>query len=246
VLLMLVTAAENALPSVGLVAVTMLVGYAFGSRGRAARRAERERAERAALAERARIAREMHDVVAHHMSMVAVRCETAAYRIGDLPAAGVREFAELGAEARAAMTDMQALLGVLRSTDQPADRAPQPGLAQIPELVRRAPEPVELDLPELDVPVAIGLTAYRIVQEAITNASRHAPGCKVQVRLWCEAETLGVHVRNTRGGPSQGSGSGHGLVGMRERVALHRGEFSAEPTVDDGFQVLATLPLGDK
>src|SRR5204863_6747045 len=98
---------------------------------------ELERAKRAVLEERTRIAREMHDVVAHHMSMVAVRCETAPYRITDLPDAGVREFAELAASARAAMTDMQALLGVLRSTDQPAERGPQPGLAQIPDLVRR-------------------------------------------------------------------------------------------------------------
>jgi signal transduction histidine kinase len=237
---------SHVLSTVGLLALAALVGYAFGSRGRAQRLAVQEHEEKIALAERARIAREMHDVVAHHMSMVAVRCETAPYRITDLPDAGVREFAELAASARAAMTDMQALLGVLRSTDQPAERGPQPGLAQIPDLVRRVPEQVDLDLTETDVPEAVGLTAYRIVQEAITNASMHSPGCQVRIRLGLTGNALRVQVTNTRGGPSRGGGGGHGLAGMRERVALHGGELSASSTGDGGFEVLALLPLGEK
>jgi signal transduction histidine kinase len=121
--------------------LVLLLGYTFGARGRAEQEVERERAEMGALVERARIAREMHDVVAHHMSLVVVRCETAPYRIADLPEAGVREFAELGAAAREAITDMQRLLGVLRSGDQQADRAPQPGLPQIRGLVGRRSTP---------------------------------------------------------------------------------------------------------
>jgi len=227
-----------------VLALLLTVGYAFGARGRAETEIERERAEKGALVERARIAREMHDVVAHHMSMVVVRCETAPYRITDLSEASAREFAELGAAAREAITDMQRLLGVLRGADQEADRSPQPGLAQIPALADRAGASVEL--PEFDVPESVGLTAYRVVQEALTNAARHAPGGVVSVVLRTVDGDLEVLVRNTPGGASVGGGGGHGLAGMRERVAVHGGTLSAEPTVDGGFEVRARIPLGDK
>ncbi|PRY43958.1 sensor histidine kinase [Umezawaea tangerina] len=224
--------------------LVLLVAYTFGARGRAEQVIELERAEKGALEERARIAREMHDVVAHHMSMVVVRCETAPYRIAGLPDAGVREFAELGDAARGAITDMQRLLGVLRGADQEADKAPQPGLGQIPELAERAGATV--DVPELDVPGAVGLTAYRIVQEALTNAARHAPGGAVSVVLRSADGDLEVVVRNTPGGASLGGGGGHGLAGMRERVAVHGGELAAGATGDGGFEVAARIPLGDK
>ncbi|MEO6086968.1 MAG: histidine kinase [Umezawaea sp.] len=224
--------------------LVVTLGYVFGARGRTEAAIERERAEKGALVERARIAREMHDVVAHHMSMVVVRCETAPYRITDLSEAGVREFAELGAAAREAITDMQRLLGVLRSTDQEADRAPQPGLAQIRALADRAGASVEL--PELDVPESVGLTAYRMVQEALTNAARHAPGSTVSVELRVVDGVLEVLVRNTPGGASVGGGGGHGLAGMRERVAVHGGALSAGPTDGGGFEVRARIPVGDK
>ncbi|MFD9739541.1 sensor histidine kinase [Umezawaea sp. NPDC059074] len=226
-----------------VMALVLVLGYTFGARGRAEQEIERERAEKGALVERARIAREMHDVVAHHMSMVVVRCETAPYRIADLPEAGVREFAELGEAAREAITDMQRLLGVLRSADQQADKAPQPGIAEIPALAARASAAVEVpDLP--DLPVAVGLTAYRIVQEALTNATRHAPGSSTFVVLRLADGSLEVLVRNTRGGASLGGGGGHGLAGMRERVAVHGGSVTAGPTEDGGFEVLARIPLG--
>jgi len=225
-----------------VLALVLVLGYTFGARGRAEQEIERERAEKGALVERARIAREMHDVVAHHMSMVVVRCETAPYRIADLPEAGVREFAELGAAAREAITDMQRLLGVLRSADQQADKAPQPGIADIPALAARASATVEM--PELDLPQAVGLTAYRIVQEALTNATRHAPGSGAVVVLRLADGALEVLVRNTRGGTSLGGGGGHGLAGMRERVAVHGGTVTAGPTEDGGFEVLARIPLG--
>jgi signal transduction histidine kinase len=223
--------------------LVLVVGYMFGARGRAEQEIERERAEKGALVERARIAREMHDVVAHHMSMVVVRCETAPYRIADLPEAGVREFAELGAAAREAIADMQRLLGVLRSEDQEADKAPQPGIAEIPALAERASASVEAPaLP--DLPVAVGLTAYRVVQEALTNATRHAPGSATSVVLRLADGSLEVVVRNARGGASLGGGGGHGLAGMRERVAVHGGSVTAGPTEDGGFEVLARIPLG--
>ena len=226
------------LPTIGLLLLVLLVGYAFGARGRAEQRFHAERDEKAVLVERARIAREMHDVVAHHMSLVVVRCETAPYRIADLPEAGKQEFAELGAAARAAITDMQQLLGVLRASGQRADRAPQPGLADITSLHADA------SVVDAEVPEAVGLTAYRIVQEALTNAGRHAPGSTTSVTVDLVDERLRVVVRNTAGGPSLGGGGGHGLTGMRERVAVHGGSLTAGPTADGGFEVAATIPVG--
>ncbi|XVV02893.1 sensor histidine kinase [Actinosynnema sp. CA-248983] len=227
-------------PTLLFLNLALLVAYAFGARGRAERRFHEERDAKAALVERARIAREMHDVVAHHMSMVAVRCETAPYRIAGLPEAGLKEFAELGDAARAAIVDMQSLLGVLRSADQQADRAPQPGLADITALAPQA------SVTDADVPLAVGLTAYRVVQEALTNANRHAPGSSVSVVVSVVDHALEVFVRNTAGGPSRGGGGGHGLVGMRERVAVHGGSVTAEPTPDGGFAVRARIPLGER
>ncbi|MEU4739418.1 histidine kinase [Actinosynnema sp. NPDC023658] len=228
----------EALSTTGFLLPVLLLGYAVGARGRAEQRFHSEQDQKAALLERARIAREMHDVVAHHMSLVVVRCETAPYRIPDLPEAGRREFAELGAAARAAITDMQQLLGVLRAEDQRPDRAPQPGLADIASLAAGA------SVTDAEVPEAVGLTAYRIVQEALTNAGRHAPGSTTSVAVELVGSDLHVVVRNTAGGPSRGGGGGHGLRGMRERVAVHGGSLTAGPTGDGGFEVRAVVPVG--
>ncbi|MGW6933909.1 sensor histidine kinase [Lentzea sp. NPDC054927] len=217
--------------------------YMFGSRGRAELDLEQERAAKAALEERARIAREMHDVVAHHMSMVVVRCETAPYRLKGLNDEAEKEFAELGQAAREAITDMQRLLGVLRTNGHEPEREPQPGISRIPELARPGDE-AEVDVD--DVPEAVGLTAYRIVQEALTNATRHAPGSKASVHVHKNEGQLDVLVINTAGGPSMGGGSGQGLVGMRERVAVHGGTLTVKATESGGFLVRARIPLGDK
>lgn len=217
--------------------------YLFGARGRAERELEEERSSKAALEERARIAREMHDVVAHHMSMVVVRCETAPYRLKGLNEEAEQEFAELGEAARGAITDMQRLLGVLRTNGDEPEREPQPGISRIPELARPGDE-AEVDVD--DVPEAVGLTAYRIVQEALTNATRHAPGSKASVHVHKNGDQLDVVVVNTAGGPSMGGGSGQGLVGMRERVSVHGGTLTVKSTEDGGFLVRARIPLGDK
>ena len=157
---------------------------AVGSRRRAeteqAERADLERAQRAVLEERARIARELHDVVAHHLSLIAVRAETAPYRLADLPGPVGDEFGALSGAAREALTDMRRLLGVLRD-DRPAARAPQPQLADVPVLVeaaRQAGMPVEMSAPPVlePVPSAVGICAYRIVQESLSNASLARPG----------------------------------------------------------------------
>ena len=216
-------------------------------------RTELERARRAVLEERTRIAREMHDVVAHHMSLIAVRAETAPYRLSDLPESARTEFGSISEVAREALTEMRRLLGVLRH-DQPAGLAPQPQLADLPALVdaaRRAGASVELSIPPaLDqVPSGVALCAYRIVQESLSNASQHAPGAPVTVSVDHDAGAVLLRVANGPGGPAGPPGSehgpGHGLTGMRERVALLGGSLSAGPAPDGGFVVSAVLPLGE-
>jgi signal transduction histidine kinase len=218
-----------------------------------AERTEAERARRAVLEERTRIARELHDVVAHHMSLIAVRAETAPYRLTGLSEPVRAEFGALSEVAREALAEMRRLLGVLRH-DQPAALAPQPQLADLPTLVdaaRQAGVSVELSAPSaLDrVPPGVGVCAYRIVQESLSNASQHAPGAAVTVSVGRDAGAVLLRVANGPGGPAGPSesehGPGHGLTGMRERVALLGGSLSADPAPDGGFVVSAVLPLGE-
>ena len=171
---------------------------------------ELDEARRALLEERTRIAREMHDVVAHHMSLIAVQAETAPYRLDDLSEGAKSEFAALSATAREALNDVRRLLGVLRS-DGPAERAPQPKLADVATLVdasRRAGVSVDLSMPangDAAVSHAVGLCAYRIVQEALANAGRHAPGAWVQVAVERDPDVLRLDIVNgppTTAGPA--------------------------------------------
>jgi signal transduction histidine kinase len=214
---------------------------------------ELEEARRALLEERTRIAREMHDVVAHHMSLIAVQAETAPYRLDDLSDGAKEEFTALSATAREALNDVRRLLGVLRS-DGPAERAPQPKLADIATLVetsRRAGLSVDLAMPangDAAVSHAVGLCAYRIVQEALSNAGRHAPGTWVHVAVERDPDVLRLDVVN--GPPTtppqaslEEARAGHGIAGMKERVALLGGSLSAEPNILGGFAVSAVLPL---
>ena len=215
-------------------------------------RTELEQARRAVLEERTRIARELHDVVAHHMSLIAVQAETAPYRLSDLPESARAEFGSLSGVAREALAEMRRLLGVLRY-DQPAGLAPQPQLSDLPSLVdaaRRAGVSVELAVPRAmgDVPSGVAVCAYRIVQESLSNASQHAPGAAVSVSVGQQAGVVLLRVANGPGeaaGPARSeSGSGLGLTGMRERVALLGGSLSAGPSDGGGFVVSAVLPLG--
>jgi signal transduction histidine kinase len=232
----------------------------IGSRLRAQRslatqteRANEEQARRAVLEERARIARELHDVVAHHMSLIAVRAETAPYRLTGLPESAQAEFSSLSEVAREALTEMRRLLGVLRH-DQPAALAPQPQLTDLPMLIdaaREAGVSVELSLPPAPgrVPAGVGVCAYRIVQESLSNASQHAPGAPVNVSVTHDSGVILLQVANGPGGRPAPSGNehrpGHGLTGMHERVALLGGSLSAGPAPEGGFVVSAVLPLGE-
>jgi signal transduction histidine kinase len=216
-----------------------------------AEQTELERARRIALEERTRIARELHDVVAHHMSLMAIRAESAPHRLGELPDPVRAEFDVLSGSAREALADMRRLLGVLRN-DQPTERAPQPGLQDLPELIdsaRLAGVAVDLSVPPaLDqVPPGAGVCAYRIVQEALSNARRHAPGAPVAVLVDHTADAVTLQVTNGPGVPAlprvNGHTPGHGLAGMRERAGLLGGSLSAGPAPDGGFAVSAVLPL---
>ena len=211
---------------------------------------ELEQARRAVLEERAKIARELHDVVAHHMSLIAVRAETAPYRLAGLSGPVTAEFGALSEAAREALTDMRRLLGVLRN-DEPAARAPQPQLSDLPVLIdaaREAGVPVELTAPPAlgQVPAGVGVCAYRIVQESLSNASRHAPGAAVTVSVGQEASAVLLQVANGPGHQLADDNPGpcHGLAGMRERVALLGGSLTAGPAPGGGFVVSAILPIG--
>jgi signal transduction histidine kinase len=240
------------------------VGAAIARRARAEE--ARQSAARAMLAdtltehlargERARIARELHDVVAHHISMIAVQAETARLTTPGLPAAGAQRFAEIGDTARAGLTEMRRLLGVLREdvSDAVGDRQPQPGLAQLAELIDSAREAsgaaarLIVSGPVAPFDPGVELAAYRIVQEALTNTRRHAPGSAVDVELRYSGDALRLRVRDNGPGPSMSSlssaaeGSGHGLLGMRERAATVGGSLRTGAASGGGFLVEAVLP----
>jgi signal transduction histidine kinase len=204
--------------------------------------------------ERASIARELHDVVAHHVSMIAVRAGTAPYAIAGLPGPGQDAFAEIAREARTALTELRVVLGVLRDPARLSGAAPQPRLGDLEALlerVRRAGTDVSWSVagPARMLPASVELCGYRIVQEAVTNAGRHAPGSRVTVTMAYEPDALSVTVANTAAGsapgraaPDCGPGPGFGLVGLRERVAMLGGQVTAGPVAGGGFEVRAVLP----
>lgn len=210
---------------------------------------ELERARRAVLEERTRIAREMHDVVAHHMSMIAVRAETAPFRVAGMTDETRAEMATIATAAREALTDMRRLLGVLRSERDETPTAPQPGLADVDELAgkaRAAGLDVAVEVTGLDaVPPTVGLAAYRIVQEALANAARHAPDGPVTVLARGSADRLELVVRNPLPPRPPSATGGHGLAGMRERATLLGGTLLAGPEGGE-FVVRANLPFGDE
>ena len=241
------------------------VGRARQLRGRArARNASHESMTAAFLeyearGERARIARELHDVVAHHISMISVQAETARLGTPGMPADGARQLLAIGDTARTALTEMRRLLGVLREDADPGTtRQPQPGLPQLIELVDEARAGANamtrLVVRGCVAPLdpGIELTAYRIVQEALTNARRHAPGAAVDVELDYTAEALLVRVRDNGPGSQDAStanGSptgGHGLRGMRERAAAVGGDLRVGSAPVCGFMVEAILPAAGR
>jgi signal transduction histidine kinase len=220
----------------------------------AARNAALQRqAEQAVTAERARIARELHDIVAHHLSVVVLQAAgaRASGRASD------RTLEKIEHSGRQALTEMRRLLGMLREPDEEPELNPQPGLGEVPALaesVRAAGLPVRLviDGDEAALPAAVDVSAYRIVQEALTNVLKHAGCAHAEVRV-CYVEDA-VTIEVTDDGPgldaadpvwAEATQGGRGLTGMRERVALFGGDLRAGPRPDGGFTVRARLPAGD-
>ncbi|MET8154380.1 histidine kinase [Actinoplanes sp. NPDC005259] len=259
-------AAGGRTPSIAMLAVTAVAAVAGTARRAGAAAARHEATDRAiadtlmehvARGERARIARELHDVVAHHISMIAVQSDAARLTTPGMPAEGARRLVAIGETARAALTEMRRLLGVLREdAGGEVTRRPQPGLQQLNELLDEARDlsagSTRLIVHGGVVPLDPGveLVAYRIVQEALTNARRHAAGAAVDVELHYRPGSLLLRVRDNGPGPppagrAPGPG-GHGLTGMRERAAMVGGRLSAGPAPIGGFLIEAVLPTGNE
>jgi signal transduction histidine kinase len=211
-----------------------------------------EHTERAALQERERIARELHDVVAHRLSTIAVQAGAGQHVLHEDPERARATFEAIDDTARSGLTEMRHALGLLRATDAGAALSPQPSLrdvARLAEESRAAGVPVELtvrgDMAAL--PAGLDLSAYRILQEALTNVRRHAAGAPATVDVTVDGGL--VRLRVTDAGPAavarpeDAADPGHGLVGIRERVALYGGSLEAGPLPGGGFLVSATLPL---
>ena len=243
-----------------------LVAWGAGEAVRARRLSAAERAAAAqqvraltehgaATRERVAIARELHDVVAHHISMIAVRAATVPYEVKDLPPPGQAAFREIAEEARTALTELRTVLGVLRAPDIAITDRPQPRLVDLTELVDRmrgAGQDVALrtEGAALSLPESVELCGYRLVQEALTNVGRHSPGSHAEVNLAYQPHALQINVRND-GSPRTGGRKRRdavhspvfGLVGMRERVTALGGQFAAGPDQLGGFVVAASLPI---
>lgn len=239
--------------SLGVVAVALGAG---GSRLTAiadALRQERmisaeEQARRLVVEEKARVARELHDVIAHNMSLITVQARSAAHRMPGLPAAAEAEFEDIAVRAAEALSQMRGVLTVLRTEPGQSGRRPVPGLDQVPELLASAREAGaeirdDWSLPDPTVvDEEVGASAFRIVQEALSNARRHAGGHPAEVRARLEGEGIALTVTNPLDGPLESAGPGHGLVGMRERAAVVGGRVRTGELQPGSFVVSAWLP----
>ena len=216
----------------------------------AARNAASQRqAEQAAAAERARIARELHDIVAHHLSVVVL--QAAGARASGKPAGPALE--KIENSARQALDETSRLLNVLRDPDEETGLAPQPAIGELDALaaaVRAAGLPVNLviDGNLAALPAVAGVSVYRIVQEALTNILKHAGPARAEVTIGCQRDAVTIEVTDDGTGQHGNgpAGGGHGLAGMRERAAVFGGELAAGPRPGGGFAVRAWLPLGDR
>ncbi|MFG2713734.1 sensor histidine kinase [Streptomyces goshikiensis] len=209
-----------------------------------------ERDRRTLLEERTTIARELHDVVAHHMSVVAIQAEAAPYRVKNPPPELEAAFVTIRENAVSALTELRRVLGVVRSADYEAPDAPQPTLASLDGLLANVRE-TGLEVEKTvtgsvrELPQGVELSAYRIIQEALSNTLRHAPGAAAGVEVSYVLGGLGIRIVN---GPPTGDvrpspGAGHGITGMRERVAMLEGEMTAGESASGGYEVAVFIPV---
>jgi signal transduction histidine kinase len=228
-------------------------GYYAALEDRAARlEAERDaQAKVAAAAERARIARELHDVIAHHVSVMVVQADGARYALRTDPKTTENALAAISGTGRQALTEMRRLLGVLRTAGDQAALAPVPGLGELRELLDQARAAglavtYTLSGTPRELPEGAELAAYRVVQESLTNTRKHAGlAASAAVTLRYEPDGLVLEVTDDGIATATGDSGGHGLAGMRERIAMYGGTVEAGPQPDGGFRVLARLPCPD-
>ncbi|NEB04032.1 histidine kinase [Streptomyces sp. SID13726] len=218
-------------------------------------RAHEEETRRAVEEERARIAAELHDVVTHNVSVMVIQAGAARKVMDAAPERSKEALLAVEAGGRAAMSELRHVMGLLAATDtgrpdSPADGLePQPGLGQLGSLVDRVraagtPVGVSVSLPPEPLPPGVDLTAYRVVQEALTNTIKHAPGAEAVVTVGWTGDRLEIEVMDT-GGARDGTpadGNGRGLIGLRERLAVYGGELTAGPTLAGGFRIRAEVP----
>jgi signal transduction histidine kinase len=254
--------ASNVIFNLAVIAALWLVGMAVHARSRRADRLaaravraeqEREAAARAAVAEeRARIARELHDVIAHAVSVMLIQTGAAEQTVASDRAAAEQALATVRRTGKGALLELRRLLDLLREHDDTQETSPQPGIEDVAPLVeqlRRAGLRVRLERTGACAAMTpgVGLAVYRIVQEALVNVLKHAPGARATVAVHATPEAVEVEVLDDGRDappPTAHSNGGHGLVGMRERVQLYGGSFEAGPRPGGGFRVAATLPLG--
>jgi signal transduction histidine kinase len=248
------------LPEAGLMAGSWVLGYAIRTRrayiaeleARAARleAEEGERAARAVVDERLRIARELHDVIGHSISLISIQAEAATRSVRTNPDAVPGFLTRISAASRQALAEMRHALAVLRP-DAEAELSPQPGLGDLGELVARLNAEglvTRLDAEPMDLSPGVALTVYRIVQESLTNVLKHAGvGAKASVTIIRSGGTVRVSVHDDGAGPSgQASSTAHGIVGMRERAAVYGGTLRTGPRPGGGFEVEASIPLPEQ
>lgn len=257
----------RAIPELAVFAIAWVIGdnlrtrraYLAELEARAERleREREEKAERAVVEERTRIARELHDVIAHNVSVMVVQASAGDELFDTDPARARESLRSVAATGRAALTELRRLLGVIRTEEASgggASYVPQPGIGYLDELVRQVQETglaVELSVlgEPRELPEGVGLCAYRIVQEALTNTLKHAAASRADVSLRYVEDAVELQVIDDgRGALAAGNGggdsSGHGLIGMRERVALFGGELTARPrAAGHGYEVRARIPL---
>ncbi len=217
-----------------------------------AARLERERdaqAQIAAAAERARIARELHDVIAHNVSVMVVQADGASYALDSSPERTRQALGAIASTGRQALAEMRRMLGVLRSDDDTTGVVPLPGIEQLGELLeqtRASGLAVSFTVQGVPGPLpgGLALAAYRIIQESLTNTRKHGgPQASARVLLrYCE-DVLMLQITDDGRGVTEADGAGHGLTGMRERVALYHGTLRAGPRAGGGYQVTARLPV---
>ncbi|WP_432889440.1 sensor histidine kinase [Kribbella sp. CA-245084] len=222
-----------------------MLGRVVRDRRAAAARAAQALAERAVADERLRIARELHDIVAHSMGLIAVKAGVANHVLAVRPEEVSDALSVIESTSRDALVELRHMLGLLRTSNEPTDLAPPAGLSALPELVSRVESTgvrveLEVDVPE-PLPEAVGLTVHRIVQECLTNVTKHARAgrCHVTVR----ADANAVQVQVTDDGTGGSAVEGHGLIGIRERVSMYDGSYRAGPRDQRGFEVVVRLPF---